>query len=308
MAERLDGKVVAEAVRRELAQRVAAAGGRRPGLRLIRVGEDPASRSYVRGKDKAAGEVGLDSQVLVLPAETAEPELLARVAEANRDPAVDGLLVQLPLPPQIRAERVAEAIDPEKDADGLHPMNLGRLAQGRPGIIPGTPLGILTLLHFHRVALRGARVVVLGRSAIVGRPVSLLLSLKAVWADASVTVAHSRSRDLAEITRSAEVLIVALGQPGLVTAAMVRPGAAVVDVGIHRVPAPDRPGETKLVGDVDAASVEAVAGALSPVPGGVGPLTVAMLLANTVAAWERNRGIVAPPAWMRVAGLAEGSD
>jgi methylenetetrahydrofolate dehydrogenase (NADP+)/methenyltetrahydrofolate cyclohydrolase len=199
---------------------------------------------------------------------------------------------------------VAEAVAPDKDVDGLHPINLGRLAQGRPSIIPCTPLGILTMLHYFHVPVRGANVVVLGRSSIVGRPVSLLLSNKAAWADATVTVAHSRSRELAEVTGRADVLIAAIGQPRLVTAEMVRPGAAVVDVGIHRVADPERPGEGKLVGDVDAGSVEPVAGWLSPVPGGVGPLTVAMLLANTVSAWEARRGLASTPAWMRVAGLA----
>jgi methylenetetrahydrofolate dehydrogenase (NADP+)/methenyltetrahydrofolate cyclohydrolase len=268
------------------------------------VGEDPASRSYVKGKNKAAGEAGIDSRVEVLPESTPERDLLARLAEANRDPALHGLLVQLPLPPQIRAEAVADAIDPAKDVDGLHPYNQGRLAQGRPGIIPCTPLGILTLLHFHAVSVAGARVAVLGRSAIVGRPASLLFSLKAPWADATVTTAHSRSRDLPAIAREADVLIAAIGRPRLVTADWVRPGAAVVDVGIHRIADPERPGEGRLVGDVDPESVDPVAAWLSPVPGGVGPLTVAMLLANTVAAWERGRGSARPPAWMAVAGVA----
>lgn len=302
MAERLDGRALAEEIRAELRRRVLGVEAGRPGLVLIRVGEDPASRVYVKGKEKAAGEVGIDSRVVVLPEETGENDLLARVAEANRDPAVDGLLVQLPLPPQIRAEAVAEAIDPDKDVDGLHPRNQGRLALGRPGIIPCTPLGILALLHRHRVPVAGARVVVLGRSAIVGRPVSVLLGLKAPWADATVTAAHSRSRDLPGLTREAEILIAAIGRPRFVTGEMIRPGAAVVDVGIHRLPAVGGAPQGALVGDVDVPSVDPVAAWLSPVPGGVGPLTVAMLLANTVEAWERRMGRASIPAWMTAAG------
>jgi len=307
MAERLDGRVVAEAIRAELKRRVAAAAGPglgpSPGLVLFRVGEDPASQVYVSGKDKAAGEIGIDSKVVVLPEGAAEGELLARVAEANRDPAVHGILVQLPLPPQIRPEAAAEAVDPQKDVDGLHPWNQGRLALGRPALVPATPLGVLTLLHYHRVPLAGARACVLGRSAIVGRPLSLLLGLKEDWADATVISAHSRTRDLAALTREADVLIAAIGRPRHVTAEFVKPGAAVVDVGIHRVADPTHPKGERLVGDVDAASVAPVAGWLSPVPGGVGPLTVALMLANTVEAWERSRGAAGRPVWQAVAGL-----
>jgi methylenetetrahydrofolate dehydrogenase (NADP+)/methenyltetrahydrofolate cyclohydrolase len=306
MAQRLDGRMVAEEIRAELRRRVSASAPDRPGLLLLRVGEDPASQIYVKGKDKAAAEVGIDSRVEVLPESTPEADLLARVAGANRDPRVHGLLVQLPLPPTIRPEAVAEAIDPEKDVDGLHPWNQGRLALGRPAIVPCTPLGILTLLHRYRIVVAGARVVVLGRSAIVGRPVSLLLGLKAPWADATVTSAHSRSRELAAVTREADIVVAAIGRPRFVTGEMVRPGAAVVDVGIHRLPASGSSGEGKLVGDVDAASVDPVAAWLSPVPGGVGPLTVAMLLANTVDVWERRAGRASVPAWMTVAGISPG--
>jgi methylenetetrahydrofolate dehydrogenase (NADP+) / methenyltetrahydrofolate cyclohydrolase len=302
MAERLDGRLLAQEVRAHLAQRVLArevlpTGAPAPGLLLIRVGEDPASKVYVHGKEKAAREVGIDSTVEVLPESTSEAELITRIDRANTDPAVHGLLVQLPLPRQIRAEVVAEAIDPEKDVDGLHPINQGRLALGRPGLIACTPLGVLTLLHRHGIALKGRHVVVLGRSAIVGRPLSLLLSQKAEWADATVTLCHSRSRDLPAITRGADILIAAMGRARAVTGDMVRPGAVVVDVGMHRLADPTAPKGERLVGDVDPVSVEPVAGWLSPVPGGVGPLTVAMLLANTVGVWERARGLEPRPIW-----------
>lgn len=307
MAERLEGRALAAVIRSRVQLRVAAglrdgAAGP-PGLLIIRVGEDPASVSYVRGKEKAAAETGIASRVEVLASTTPEAELLARIAEANDDPAVHGLLVQLPLPLQIRPDAASEAIDPAKDVDGLHPYNQGRLALGRPSIIPCTPLGILALLHAGRVPLAGARVVVLGRSQIVGRPLSLLLGLKADWADATVTTAHSRSRGLAEIAREADVLIAAMGRPRAVTAEMVKPGATVVDVGIHRLADPAASQGVRMVGDVDAAGVEAVAGRLTPVPGGVGPLTVAMLLANTMEAWERARGVTGPPVWMEACGM-----
>jgi methylenetetrahydrofolate dehydrogenase (NADP+) / methenyltetrahydrofolate cyclohydrolase len=309
MAERMDGRALAERVRARVRARVEsgrAAGSAPPVLLMIRVGEDPASASYVRGKDRAAAETGIGSRVELLPESTPEADLLARIAEANLDPAVHGLLVQLPLPAHIRPEAVAEAVDPAKDVDGLHPFNLGRLALGRPSIVPCTPLGILALLHAGHVPLAGARVVVLGRSQIVGRPLSLLLGLKADWADATVTTAHSRSRDLAAIAREADVLVAAMGRPGAVTAAMVKPGATVVDVGIHRLADPAAPKGTRIIGDVDVASVDPVAGRLTPVPGGVGPLTVAMLLANTMEAWERARGVPALPVWMEACGLVPG--
>ncbi len=307
MAERLDGRVLAETVRSRVCSRVraglrAGASGP-PGLLMIRVGEDPASVSYVRGKEKAAAETGIVSRVEVLAESTSEAALLARVAEANRDAAVHGILVQLPLPAHIRPEAASEAIDPAKDADGLHPYNLGRLALGRPSIVPCTPLGILALLHAGRVPLAGARVVVLGRSQIVGRPLSLLLGLKADWADATVTTAHSRSRGLADIAREADILVAAMGRPRAVTAEMVKPGATVVDVGIHRLADSGAVKGVRIVGDVDAAGVEPVAGWLTPVPGGVGPLTVAMLLANTMEAWERARGVIGPATWMEACGL-----
>jgi methylenetetrahydrofolate dehydrogenase (NADP+) / methenyltetrahydrofolate cyclohydrolase len=297
MAQRLDGRVLAGEIRQNLAERVARMAPIVPGLLLIRVGEDPASQLYVRNKEKAAREAGIDSRVQVLPEETAESDLLARIADANHDPAVHGILVQLPLPAHIRSEAAAEAVDPAKDVDGLHPYNQGRLAFGRPAVIPCTPLGILALLRRNAITLRGARVTVLGRSAIVGRPVASLLSLKASWADATVTLCHSRSRDWPQLTRESDIVIAAMGQARVVTGAMIRSGAAVVDVGQHRVADPERPGSSRVIGDVDAESVEPVAGWLTPVPGGVGPLTVAMLLANTVEAAERACGRPALPIW-----------
>lgn len=271
LARTLSGHEVAEAVYQELRQTLKALPFT-PSLRVIRLGEDPASVSYVRLKDKRARELGLKSQVEVYPEETPEEALLERIGELNRDPEVDGILVQLPLPRHIRAERVLEAIAPEKDVDGFHPVNVGRLWSGGEGLFPCTPLGILRLLQHYGVALRGKEVVVLGRSNIVGKPLAGLLLRE----DATVTVAHSRTQDLPAVARRAEVLVVAVGRPHLVRKDWVRPGAVVVDVGVNRV-------EGRLLGDVHPGVAE-VAGALTPVPGGVGPMTVAMLMANTLKA------------------------
>jgi methylenetetrahydrofolate dehydrogenase (NADP+)/methenyltetrahydrofolate cyclohydrolase len=295
MAQRMDGRALAADIRECVKERVGGLSPARPGILLIRVGEDPASQVYVRGKEKAAREVGIESRVEVWPESSTEGDLLRRLDEANRDPSIHGVLVQLPLPRQIRPEIVAESIVPEKDVDGLHPFNQGRLALGRAGIVPCTPLGVLALLHRYRIPLRGKRVAVLGRSSIVGRPLSLLLSQKTEWADATVTLCHSRSGDLRAVTREADVVIAAMGRARSVTGEMIRPGAAVVDVGIHRIE--DGSGGTRLVGDVDESSVDAVAGALSPVPGGVGPLTVAMLMANTLEACERSLERAGEPIW-----------
>ncbi|MFN4072089.1 MAG: tetrahydrofolate dehydrogenase/cyclohydrolase catalytic domain-containing protein [Thermus sp.] len=243
-----------------------------PSLRVIRLGEDPASVSYVRLKDKKARELGLLSQVEVFPEDTPEEALLRRIEALNQDPEVDGILVQLPLPAHIRTERVLEAISPLKDVDGFHPLNVGKLWSGGEGLFPCTPLGIVRLLRHYGVELRGKEVVVLGRSNIVGKPLAGLLLRE----DATVTLAHSRTRNLPEVTRRAEVLVVAVGRPHLVRREWVRPGAVVVDVGVNRV-------EGRLLGDVHPEVAE-VASALTPVPGGVGPMTVAMLMANTVKA------------------------
>jgi methylenetetrahydrofolate dehydrogenase (NADP+)/methenyltetrahydrofolate cyclohydrolase len=269
----IDGKAVAAALRAALAQRVAALPFQ-PGLAVVLVGDDPASAVYVRNKDRAAASVGIAARTIRLPADTAQAALLAQVAALNADPAVDGILVQLPLPAQLDARAVIAAIDPGKDVDGLHPVNAGRLADGDPGLVPCTPLGVMKLLDAAGIGLRGARALVLGRSNLVGRPVAALL----LAADATVTVAHSRTRDLAAECRRADVLVAAVGRPEMVRGDWLRPGAVVIDVGINRL------ADGRLVGDVAFDEAVAVASAITPVPGGVGPMTIACLLENTVAA------------------------
>ena len=275
----LDGRAVAAALRAELAERVAALPYR-PGLAVVLVGEDAASAVYVRSKDRAAKAVGLDSQTVRLPAAASEAELLRVVAQLNADPATDGILVQLPLPPQIRPRAVIEAIDPAKDVDGFHPLNVGRLADGLPCLVPSTPAGVMKLLAAAEVKPAGARALVLGRSAIVGRPMAALLT----HADATVTVAHSRTRDLPAECRRAEILVAAVGRPELVRGDWVAPGAVVIDVGINRL------ADGRLVGDVAFVECVGHVAAITPVPGGVGPMTIACLLENTVAAAIRRRG------------------
>ncbi len=276
----IDGKAVAASLRAELATRVAGLGFR-PGLTVILVGDDPASAVYVRSKDRAAKEAGIEATTIRLPADTAERALLAEIARLNADPAVDGILVQLPLPPQIDPNRVIAAIDPAKDVDGFHPVNVGALANGQPGLVPCTPAGTMKLLAYAGVKLAGARAIVLGRSAIVGRPVAALL----LAADATVTIAHSRTRDLPAECRRADVVIAAVGRPEMVRGDWIAPGATVIDVGINRLP------DGRLVGDVAYAECLAHAGAITPVPGGVGPMTIACLLENTVEAAVRRRGV-----------------
>ncbi|MFC4636861.1 tetrahydrofolate dehydrogenase/cyclohydrolase catalytic domain-containing protein [Deinococcus hohokamensis] len=278
----LAGAPAAQALLGE-ARRRAAALPVRPHLHLIRVGQDPASLSYVRGKDRQAREAGLRSTVHALPEDVALPALLALLDHLSADPEAHGILVQLPLPPHLPPAAVQAATDPRKDVDGFHPLNVGRLWAGQPGLAPCTALGILALLRHYGQPLSGRSAVVVGRSPIVGRPVAGLL----LAADATVTVAHLRTPDLGRVTRDADVLIVAAGQPHLITADMVRPGAAVVDVGIHRLTGPG--GAPHLTGDVHP-GVAQVAGALTPVPGGVGPMTVAQLLLNTVQAAEAQLG------------------
>lgn len=276
----LDGKALAARLRARIAERARAAG-LVPGLRVIRVGDDPASVVYVRNKDRAAAEAGFDSATVLLPADTTEPALLAEIARLNSDPAVDGILVQLPLPPQIRAEAVLDAVDPAKDVDGFHPVNAGLLATGRPRLVPCTPRGVMHLLAEAGVALPGARVKIIGRSTIVGRPLAQLL----LAADATVTVLHSRTRDLPAECRRAEVLIAAAGRPELVRGDWVSDGAVIVDVGINRL------ADGRLVGDVAFDEAAARAEAITPVPGGVGPMTIACLLENTLDAAIARRGV-----------------
>jgi methylenetetrahydrofolate dehydrogenase (NADP+)/methenyltetrahydrofolate cyclohydrolase len=269
----LDGKALSAKLRAGLAARIAALPFK-PGLRVVRVGEDPASGVYVRNKDRAALEAGFDSATLHLPETTTEAALLAEIARLNADPAVDGILVQLPLPAHIRAEAAIAAVDPAKDVDGFHPLNAGRLAAGQPGLVPCTPRGVMHLLAEAGVALQGARALVLGRSQIVGRPMAQLL----LGADCTVTIAHSRTRDLPAECRRAEILIAAAGRPEMLRGDWIAPGAVVIDVGINRL------GDGRLVGDVAYAEALGHAGAITPVPGGVGPMTIACLLENTLEA------------------------
>jgi methylenetetrahydrofolate dehydrogenase (NADP+)/methenyltetrahydrofolate cyclohydrolase len=278
-ARLIDGKEVAAALRASVAARVAALPYR-PGLTVILMGDDPASQTYVRNKDKAAAQAGINAQTIRLPADTTQAVLLERIEALNADPSVDGILVQLPLPPHIDAALVVEAVDPAKDVDGFHPLNVGRLASGRTGLVPCTPLGVMRLLTHANVTIAGARALVLGRSAVVGRPlVGLLLA-----ANATVTVAHSYTTGIEEECWRAEILIAAIGKPERVRGNWIRPGATVIDVGINRLP------DGRLVGDVAFGECAAVAGAITPVPGGVGPMTIACLLENTLVAAERRRG------------------
>ncbi len=269
----IDGKAVAATLRQQIAARVAVLAFR-PGLRVVRVGDDPASGVYVRNKDKAALEAGFDSATLHLPANTTQAALLGVIAGLNSEGSVDGILVQLPLPAHIDADAVIAAVDPAKDVDGFHPLNAGRLAAGQPGLVPCTPKGVMHLLRAAGAALPGARAVVLGRSRIVGRPMAQLL----LAADCTVTVVHSHTRDLPAECRRAEILVAAIGRPEMVRGDWLAEGAIVIDVGINRLP------DGRLVGDVAFAEAARRAEALTPVPGGVGPLTIACLLENTLDA------------------------
>ena len=268
----------------------AAAAGRVPGLAVVLVGEDPASQVYVRSKGKATHEAGMAGTEHRLPADTDQATLLALVHRLNADPAVDGILVQLPLPPQIDAQAVIAAIDPDKDVDGFHPVNVGRLGVGLPGFVPCTPLGCLLLLKAELTDLAGREAVVIGRSNIVGKPMAQLLLAESC----TVTIAHSRTRDLPGVVRRADIVVAAVGRPEMVRGDWLRPGAIVIDVGINRVPAAE-PGKTRLVGDVAFAEALPIAAAITPVPRGVGPMTIAVLLRNTLVSACRREG-VPPPA------------
>ena len=279
----LDGQAIAEQIRGELSARVESYRSRTgtvPGLAVVLVGDDPASHVYVRNKENACRKVGISGIVHRLSAHTSEAAVLEVVDRLNQDPAVHGVLVQLPLPPQVSEQTVLNRIDPRKDVDGFHPVNLGLLAEERPRFVPCTPLGIRELLRRFGIETRGAHAVILGRSQIVGKPMALLLLQKGEEGDATVTVCHSRTVGTAEIARTADLLIVAIGRPEIVRADWVKPGAVVVDVGIHRR------ADGTLCGDVDQREVAEVASHITPVPGGVGPMTVAMLLANTLRAAE----------------------
>lgn len=275
----IDGRSVAAAMRTRLAERIATLPFR-PGLAVVLVGDDPASAIYVRAKDRAANAVGINTRTIRLPADVSEEALITQIARLNADPAMDGILVQLPLPAAIASQAVIEAVDPGKDVDGFHPLNAGRLASGHPELVPCTPAGVMKLLAEAGVWLEGARALVLGRSAIVGRPLALLL----VAAHATVTIAHSRTRELASECQRADVIVAAAGHPELVRGDWITPGATVIDVGVNRLP------DGRLVGDVAFAEAIEVAGAITPVPGGVGPMTIACLLENTLIAALRRRG------------------
>jgi methylenetetrahydrofolate dehydrogenase (NADP+)/methenyltetrahydrofolate cyclohydrolase len=276
-AQRIDGKAIAAVIRAEIKERAAefiARTGIRPCLAAVLVGEDPASSVYVRNKGKACIEAGMLSRQINLPATTSEKELLDLVGRLNADDAVHGILVQLPLPDQIDESKVIEAIAPGKDVDGFHPVNAGRLLIGAPGFIPCTPYGILKILDYEKVELKGKHAVVVGRSNIVGKPVAILLLSR----HATVTICHSRTQDLPGVVRSADVVIAAVGKAEMIRGSWIRPGAVVIDVGINRLP------DGRLVGDVAFEEARAVAGKITPVPGGVGPMTITMLLHNTLEA------------------------
>ncbi len=290
----IDGKAFAARVRAQVGEHVAelkAAHGLTPGLAVVLVGEDAASQVYVRSKGKATAEAGMASFEHRLDADTPQDTLLALIAQLNADPAVHGILVQLPLPAHMDADRVINAIAPEKDVDGFHISNVGRLGTGQKSMVPCTPLGCLMLLRDHLGSLSGLDAVVVGRSNIVGKPMAQLL----LGDSCTVTIAHSRTRDLPAVCRRADIVIAAVGRPGMITGDWLRPGATVIDVGINRLDAPEKgPGKTRLVGDADFDSCAAVAGAITPVPGGVGPMTIACLLANTVTACARANDLPAP--------------
>ncbi|MDP6456509.1 MAG: bifunctional 5,10-methylenetetrahydrofolate dehydrogenase/5,10-methenyltetrahydrofolate cyclohydrolase [Candidatus Marinimicrobia bacterium] len=281
----LSGKEVAKDVYANLQTKVeeVKSNGTVPGLAAILVGEDPASQVYVRSKTRRFNKLGLHSETIRFPADIEEADLLAEIRRLNSDPLFHGILVQLPLPRELDSDKILYEVSPEKDVDGFHPVNLGRLAAGSPRFIPCTPKGILRILQYNEVATEGRHVVVVGRSTIVGRPMSLLLSLKTPTGNATTTICHSRTPDIGSFTRQADIVIAAVGVAQMITGDMIQPGAAIIDVGINRV-ADDSEKGYRLVGDVDFDSVQGIAGAVTPVPGGVGPMTIAMLVENTVEA------------------------
>lgn len=286
----IDGKRFADDLRARVAEGTALFRhdhGFAPGLAVVLVGDDAASAIYVSRKREQCGAIGMDSFAHLLPADTGEAELLGLIDRLNRDPAVHGILVQLPLPGHIDTQRVISAVRPDKDVDGFHVVNAGKLALGEPGLAPCTPLGCIMMLRDTIGSLRGKRALVVGRSVIVGRPMAQLLLME----DCTVTIAHRHSRDLPELCRAADIIVVAVGIPELIRGDWIRPGAVVIDVGINRVPDPARPGTTRIVGDVAFAEARQVAGAITPVPGGVGPMTIAVLLRNTLVAAHRRAGV-----------------
>jgi len=286
MAIRIDGTAASAELQSEIKQRVEqfiTQSGTTPGLAVVLVGDDPASAVYVKAKGKACTKLGMFSETVVMPASTTRTELLAKIVQLNSDNRFHGILVQLPLPKHLDADEIIDSIDPMKDVDGLHPANAGLLSLGRPRFVPCTPAGIIELLRAANVQVSGQHAVVLGRSNLVGRPIATLLSTKGPMGDATVTICHSRSRNLSAITSSADILIVAIGQPNFVAPEMVKPGAVVIDVGIHRKSESEGGG---LCGDVQYGAVFEIASAITPVPGGVGPMTIALLMSNTLKAAE----------------------
>ncbi len=291
-ADIISGTQVAAEIREELKEQVSELKkkmGVTPGLCLVRVGEDPASVSYVKGKSQASEELGIYSETIVYPLDVKEEEVLARVEEANRDPKFHGILVQLPLPKQIDADKVLNAIDPRKDVDGFHPVNVGRLLIGEPYFMPCTPHGVQELLVRSGNSPEGKHVVICGRSNIVGKPLMAIMVQKKSGANATVTVCHTGTKDLAAVARQADILVAAMGKPQAITADMVREGAVVIDVGVNRIPDDTKKSGFRLVGDTDFEAIKEKAKAITPVPGGVGPMTIAMLLSNTVQAAKESK-------------------
>ncbi|WP_368186997.1 bifunctional methylenetetrahydrofolate dehydrogenase/methenyltetrahydrofolate cyclohydrolase FolD [Aestuariibius sp. HNIBRBA575] len=289
----IDGKVFAANVREKVAGHVARLKeehGITPGLAVVLVGEDPASQVYVRSKGKMTVEVGMNSIEHKLEADTSEADLLALIDQLNNDPAIHGILVQLPLPDHLDSDLVINSINPAKDVDGFHISNVGLLGTGQKSMVPCTPLGCLMMLRDHLGSLSGLNAVVVGRSNIVGKPMAQLL----LGDSCTVTIAHSRTKDIEAVCKQADILVAAVGRPEMITGDWVKPGATVIDVGINRIPHPEKEGKSKLVGDVEFASAAAVAGAITPVPGGVGPMTIACLLANTVTACCRANDLAEP--------------
>lgn len=292
-AKIIDGAAIAAAVRADVAAEVArdvAAGHRPPHLTVVIAGDDPASHIYVRGKARACAEAGMTSETVALPAAVTQTEVLDAVRRLNADDSVDGVLVQMPLPPRVDARAVMSALDPAKDADGLSPYSLGRLLQGDAPMPPCTPSGIVEMLRRTGIDTQGARVVIVNRSMLVGRPLAMLLSNRGAGANATVTIAHTGTRDLPALMREAEILVTGMGQPRAVSAGMIRPGAVVVDVSVVRVPDATKKSGARLVGDVDFEAAREVASWITPVPGGVGPMTIAMLMKNTLTAARARRG------------------
>jgi len=289
LSELILGKTVSESIYAELIQRIGAlkAKGITPGLAVVLVGSDPASEVYVRMKGKKCEELGMISLTVTLPENTTEEELLKKVSELNNDRGIHGFLVQLPLPSHIDEKKVINAIDPKKDVDCFHPVNVGKMLIGEPDFLPATPAGVQQMLIRSGVETRGKHVVVVGRSNIVGKPMVAMMLQKGDGADSTVTVVHSRTKDLPSITRQADILIAAMGKANFITADMVKEGAVVIDVGTNRIDDPSSPKGSRLVGDVDFDRVKEKASAITPVPGGVGPMTICMLMANTVAAAEK---------------------